>query len=161
MKRVLSLALACAVILPFAARAQGKTDFSGTWTLDAAKSDAPMGRGGRGGGRGGGAPAGPITITQTAGDLTQKRGEQTLTYKLDGSESKNQVQGRGGMQDVASKAHWDGAKLIIETTRDMGGMSITTKETRSLSADGKEMTVETAVSTPQGDINNKQVFTKS
>ncbi|MBZ5555849.1 MAG: hypothetical protein LAO77_01105 [Acidobacteriia bacterium] len=157
MKRVLSLALACAVILPFAARAQGKTDFSGTWTLDPSKSDAPMGRGGRGGG----AAAGPITITQTASQLTQKRGEQTLTYTLDGSESKNQVQGRGGMQDVTSKAHWDGAKLIVETTRDMGGMSITTKETRSLSADGKEMTIENAISTPQGDLNTKQVFTKS
>ncbi|MBI3400238.1 MAG: hypothetical protein HY048_02360 [Acidobacteria bacterium] len=157
MKRVLSFALACAVILPFAARAQGKTDFSGTWTLDPAKSDAPMGRGGRGGA----VPAGPITMSQTASDLTQKRGEQTLTYKLDGSESKNQMQGRGGMQDVSSKAHWEGATLIIETVRDFGGMSITTKETRSLSADGKEMTVETAVSTPQGDINTKQVFTKS
>jgi hypothetical protein len=35
MKRAFSFVLACAVILPFAARAQGKTDFSGTWTLDA------------------------------------------------------------------------------------------------------------------------------
>jgi len=157
MKRAFSFVLACAVILPFAARAQGKTDFSGTWTLDAARSDAPMGRGGRGGG----APAGPVTITQTAGELTQKRGEQSLTYKLDGSESKNQTQGRGGMQEVVSKAHWDGAKLIIETSRDMGGMSITTRETRSLSADGKEMTIENAISTPQGDLNTKQVFTKS
>jgi hypothetical protein len=34
-------------------------------------------------------------------------------------------------------------------------------DTGRLSAHGKEMTVETAVSTPQGDINNKQVFTKS
>ena len=34
---------------PFAAHAQGKPDFSGTWTLDTAKSDpAPQGRGGGG-----------------------------------------------------------------------------------------------------------------
>lgn len=147
MKRVILLAIMGAVILPFAARAQGKADLSGTWTLDASKSDAPMGRGGRGG------PAGPIEIKQTATTITIG----PATYKLDGSESVNE--GRGGQ--MKSKAHWDGAKLVIETTRDMQGMTMTSKEVRSLSADGKEMTVEIAISTPQGDRNQKQVFTKS
>jgi hypothetical protein len=155
MKHVLAMAFATAVILPFTARAQGKTDFSGTWTLDAARSDAPQGRGGRGGG------TGPVTITQDANTITIKRGEQTLSYKLDGSESTNQVTGRGGVQEVKSKARLEGGKLIVESTRDFQGMSITTKETRSLSADGKEMTVETAIAAPQGEMNNKQVFTKS
>src|SRR5262245_15651186 len=156
MKKALFLALAAAIVLPFTARAQAKPDFSGTWTLDASKSDAPMGRGGRGGGA-----AGPMTITQDAGSLTQKRGEQTLVYKLDGSESSNEVQGRGGTQTVKSKAHFDGSKLIIETTREIQGFSLTTKEERSLSADGKEMTIRTTASTPQGDVDNKQVYTKS
>lgn len=155
MRRTLFLALAAAVILPFSARAQSKPDFSGTWTLDATKSDAPMGRGGRGG------AAGPITITQDAGTLTQKRGEQTLTYKLDGSENANEVTGRGGTQTVMSTAKWDGGKLVIESTREIQGFSISTREERSLSADGKEMTIQTTASTPQGDIDNKQVFTKS
>ena len=150
MRRVLLLAMLGAVILPFAARAQSKADLSGTWTLDAARSDAPMGRGGRGG-RGG--AAGPIELKQTATTITIG----PATYKLDGSESVNE--GRGGA--ATSKAHWDGMKLVIETTRDMQGMTITSKEVRSLSADGKEMTVETAISTPQGDRNQKQVFTKS
>jgi len=154
MRRAFFLFLAAAVVLPFTARAQAKPDFSGTWTLDTAKSDAPMGRGGRGG-----AP-GPITITQDASTLTQKRGEQTLAYKLDGSESSNEVQGRGGAQTVKAKAHWEGSKLIIESTREIQGFSLTTKEERSLSADGKEMTVHTTASTPQGDIDNKQVYTK-
>jgi len=154
MKRVLLLAFAAAVVLPFAVRAQSKPDFSGTWTLDASKSDAPMGRGGRGG------AAGPMTIAQDANSLTQKRGEQTLVYKLDGSESSNEVTGRGGTQTVKSKAKWDGAKLVIESTREIQGFSLTTKEERTLSADGKEMTIQTTASTPQGDINNKQVFTK-
>jgi hypothetical protein len=56
---------------------------------------------------------------------------------------------------------WDGAKLVIETTRDFQGMAITQKETRSMSADGKEMTVEQAISTPQGERSTKQVFTKT
>src|SRR5882762_4668029 len=60
MKRVLLLAMATAVVLPFHARAQAKPDFSGTWTLDTAKSDpAPQGRGGGGGG------AGSVTIETT------------------------------------------------------------------------------------------------
>ena len=50
---------------------------------------------------------------------------------------------------------------MIDGAREVQGFAITTKEVRSLSADGKEMTVETAISTPQGDINQKQVFTKS
>ena len=149
MRRALQLAVMAAVILPFAARAQTKADFSGTWTLDTSKSDAPQGRGGRG-------PAGPVTIKQTANEIVIG----TATYKLDGSESTNEMMGRGGPQQVKSKAHWDGAKLVIESTRDFQGMSITQKETRSLSADGKEMTVEQTTSTPQGERNTKQVFTK-
>jgi hypothetical protein len=161
MKRVLVLAAMTAVVLPFVARAQGKPDFSGSWTLDASRSDAPVGRGGRGGGA-----AGPVTLTikQTAAELTieTRRADQsqTATYKLDGSENKNEVMGRGGAQTVVSKAHWDGAKLVIDAVREVQGFAIATKEVRSLSADAKEMTVETAISTPQGDLNQKQVFTK-
>jgi hypothetical protein len=145
MRRLVLLAFAVAVVLPFSARAQMKTDFSGTWTLDASKSDAPGGRGGRG-------PQGPVTIKQTATDIAIG----SATYKLDGSESVNQMQGRGGMMEAKSKTHWDGAKLVIETTRDMGGNMVTSTETRSLSADGKEMTVETSFN----GNTRKAVFTK-
>ena len=156
MRRVLLMAMLAAVIIPFAARAQTKTDFSGTWTLDAAKSDPPpQGRGGGGGG--GRGAAGPVEIKQTAAEITIGQ----ATYRLDGSESKNEVMGRGGAQTVVSKAHWDGAKLVIEGTREIQGFVITTKDVRSLSADGKEMTVQTAISTPQGDQNRKTVYTKS
>jgi hypothetical protein len=140
--------------MPIVAQAQAKPDFSGTWTLDAARSEAPVGRGGRGGGRG---PAGPVTIKQSATEITIGM----ATYKLDGSESTNQVQGRGGMQDVKSKARWDGATLVIETTRDFGGNTITTRDVRTLGAGGKEMTVQTTASTPQGEQSFKQIYTKS
>jgi hypothetical protein len=154
MKRVLSLALAAALVVPFIAQAQAKPDFSGTWTLDAAKSDpAPAGRGGGGGGRGGGA-AGPVTIKQSATDITIGMN----TFKLDGSET--EIQGRGGVQKA--KATWDGAKLVITTNIDMQGTAITSTAVRSLSADGKEMTVETTTTggpAPAG--TRKQVYTKS
>ena len=89
-----------------------KTDFSGTWALDAEASGAPAGGapaggapggggggGGRGGGRGGGLGQGGM-VKQTATELTVERqvGENkvTATYKLDGTESKNSMMGRGG-----------------------------------------------------------------
>src|SRR6266498_3050461 len=111
MRRVMLLALMTAVVLPFSARAQTKPDFTGTWTLDTAKSDpAPQGRGGGGGGGGG-----ALTIKQSATELSitseGRGGPQTLTYKLDGSESTNQVMGRGGAQSVKSVAKWDGSSL--------------------------------------------------
>jgi hypothetical protein len=143
MKRVLLLAATMAVILPFVAHAQGKPDFSGTWTLDTAKSDpAPAGRGGGGGG------AATLTIKQTGTELSimseGRQGPQTMTYKLDGSESK-----------------WDGSSLVIETTREFNGMSITSKEVRKLDNGGKEMQVETTAQTPNGEQKRKVVYTKS
>ena len=160
MRRVLLTAMAVAVVIPFAARAQSKPDFSGTWTLDAAKSDpAPQGRGG-----GGGMGAGSVTIKQTGTELAVtsegRQGPQTMTYKLDGSESSNEVMGRGGAQTVKSKAKWDGATLVIDTTRDFQGMSITTHEVRRLDSSGKEMVVETTAQTPQGEQKRKVVYTK-
>jgi hypothetical protein len=161
MKRVLLLALVAALAMPYAAFAQGKPNFAGTWTLDAAKSDPPPARGGGaggGGGRGGGGAGGgggrgggnTVTITQTATEITI--GMQT--YKLDGSETEVQM-GRGGA--AKAKAAWEGNNLVITTNIDAGGQAITQKATRSLSADGKEMTVVT--DGPQG--SRKQVYTKS
>src|SRR4030095_3219254 len=122
MRRVLLTAMVAAVTIPFTARAQSKPDFSGTWTLDTAKSDpAPQGRGG------GGMGAGSVTIKQTGTELAVtsegRQGPQTMTYKLDGSGSFHEGVGRGGAQTVKSKAKWDGASLVVETTRDFNGMT--------------------------------------
>jgi hypothetical protein len=159
MKQLVALTMMAALVIPFPVQAQAKPDFSGTWTLDPQRSTLPQGRGGRGGGgRGGGrGMAGPIVIKQTASEIVIG----DAAYKLDGSESVNQVQGRGGMQQVTSKARWDGAKLVIESTREIQGFSIGTKEVRSLDAGGKEMVVEMTTSTPQGDLASKLIYTKS
>jgi hypothetical protein len=161
MKRILLLATIVAVIFPFVGHAQSKPDFSGTWTLDTAKSDpAPQGRGG-----GGGGGAATLTIKQTGTELSimseGRQGPQTLTYKLDGSESTNQMMGRGGATPAKSTAKWDGSSLVIETTRDFNGMSITTKEVRTLDSGGKAMQVETTAQTPNGEQKRKVVYTKS
>ena len=163
MRRVLLLVLALALAMPIAARAQAKPDFSGTWTMNAEKSDPPPQRGGGGGGGGGRGPGGPITIKQTATELSitseGRQGPQTLTYKLDGSVSTNP--GRGGME-VKSTAKWDGSTLVIETAQDMGGTPVTIVAKRRLDNGGKSMIVETTTTGgPNGPTTRKVVYDKS
>jgi hypothetical protein len=156
MKRVAVLALAAATVIPFTARAQSKPDFSGTWTMDAAKSDpAPQGRGGGGGGS--------RTIKQSATELsvtTEGRGgPQTMVYKLDGSASTNKVMGRGGEQEVKSMAKWDGSSLVIETTRDFQGTAFKTTDVYKM--DGATMVVESTTPSMQGgETKRKTVWNK-
>lgn len=168
MRRLCLLLMVLALAYPIGTWAQAKPDFSGTWTLDAARSDAPVGRGGGGAGRGGGGGMGglvTLTIKQTPSELTIEtmRGQntQTATYKLDGSESTN-PSGRGG--EAKSKTHWEGATLVTEQTQTVNGpngeMTITSKIVRSLGADGKEMTVVATLNGPQGERTTKQIYTK-
>jgi hypothetical protein len=141
MKSVLLAAMVLA-LATWDVQAQARPDFSGTWVLDAAKSD--QGAAGRG-------PAGPVVIKQTATEITVG----AITVKFDGTPA--EFQGRGGAtQKVTAK--WDGNRLVSTITGDFLGQAYTTTQTRSLSADGKVMTVENRGA--QGGIT-KQVFTKA
>ena len=170
MKHALMAALVFSIALPTAVMAQAKTDFAGTWTFDEAKSDpAPAraggggGGGGRGGGRMGGAPATAMTIKQTAGELTLDRttaqGAQTVVLKLDGSESTNTI----GMGPAASKAVWDGARLVVTTTQTVQGRGgeITINSKEIYSVQGNVLTIETTRTTPAGEQTRKLIYTKS
>ena len=121
-----------------------KPDFSGTWTPDAAAAPAAPAGGGGGGQRGGGM-GGPMTVKQTATELTIERtmGENktTATYKLDGTESVNKMMGRGGEMETKSTAKWDGSKLVISTQRPgQDGAMMTQTQTWSL--EGGNLTIE-------------------
>ena len=177
MKRILIIGVALAVLvaLPAAGWAQGKTNFSGSWTFDQAKSDQPPARGRRGGGGGGGGRGGgagvatELTITQTPTQITIERalgpaGTTAAVYKIDGSESTNAL---GDVFLSRSKVSWDGAKLVIATVKDMGQgpngmMSEDLKEVYSL--DGVVLTVVATThntpSPPNGDQTRKLVYNK-
>lgn len=150
MKRLTLFVAVIALTVAGLAYAQAKPDFSGTWTLDASKSDQMGGPGG-GGGRGPGM-GGPMTIKQTEAELQITRGPMTQTYKLDGSESVNAM----GQMQAKSVAKVDGDKLVVKTTRETPGGPMETTATYSLGADGKELTVVT--STPRGE--RKMVYTR-
>ena len=161
--RNLTVAALLASVVVSPAAAQDKTNFSGNWKVNAAKSD-PMGGMGGGGG-GGGMAAAVVTITQNAGKLVieTKRGDQVTTaaYNLDGSESVNTGM-RGGMSK--SKVSWDGHSLVIASEGSFNGPSgaitFTSNEVRSLSADGETMTVVRTSHMPSGDMTRKTVYEK-
>src|SRR4030095_2295929 len=101
---------------------------------------------GRGGGRGGrGAPGHGAPLKQTAQNIVIERtmGENTVTttYKLDGTESKNTMTGRGGQSvEQVSTAKWDGNALVITTKADMGNGPQET--TQKWTVSGSTLTVE-------------------
>jgi len=174
---IVGVALAALVALPSIGWAQAKTNYSGTWTFDAGKSDPPpaRGRGGRGGGRGGGGgvPA-SLTITQTPTQITIDRAmpagpmapgaTTSAVYRLDGSESTNAL---GDVFLSKSKVSWDGANLVITTVKDMGlgpngQMSEDLKEVFSLDGGVLSLTT-TARNTPSpagSEQTRKLVYTK-
>ena len=131
------------VVAATVAQAQAP-NFSGTWAQVVDPNAAPTG--GRGGGGGGLGQGG--TITQDAKTLTITRttqnGEVKVVYNLDGSESKNMMQGRGGQVEQVSKATWDGAKLVITTNFQMGENAVTRTESYTLDASGQLVVSTTA-----------------
>lgn len=136
-QRVTVATVAFVVAIAASAFAQ-KPDFSGNWKLDEQASDLG-GRGGRG------MMGTPMTVKHSGDTLTIERtlndNKITQTYKLDGSESTNQMMGRGGQTvDAKSVAKWDGSKLVITTKREMGGNVIETTETWTV--DGSTLTIE-------------------
>jgi hypothetical protein len=146
---MLATATAFVLALTVGSYAQSRPDFSGKWVMDPPPAADAGGGGGRGGGRGGGGgggnPFGPeFTAKQDAKTLTVTRmqGDQTvtMTFNLDGSESKNMVAGRGGQQEQVSKASWDGNRLVIVTSVNFGGNAV--EQRRVLSMEGANLVIE-------------------
>jgi hypothetical protein len=148
-------------ILLFAATlvAQATPNFSGTWTLDASKSDfGPM--------------PGPESIVMVIDhkepalkvNVTQKSqmGDATTdsNYTTDGKDNVNKMRGPAGEQDIKSTTKWNGKSLTTARTIEAQGMSIGIDEAWDLSTDGKIMTVSREIKTPQGNFATKMVFNK-
>ena len=155
MKRARIGILATAVLAVATMAFAQKADFSGTWAPEVDPA-APAGTGG--GGRG--MMAGPITVKQTADALVVERtaGENKIvsTYKLDGSESVNTMQGRGGPVEVKSTAKWDGSKLVI-TSKRPGQDGAIVESTATWSVTGGVLTIENA----GGRGPSKQTYKKT
>ena len=180
----LQITLSAMIILAFLAMSltlngqAGKADFTGTWALNAEKSDMgggpggppqgqpPQGQGQRMGGFGGGnftatQEANLLTVTRTR---TNQNGESVTTtskYTLDGKESINTT-GRGESKSTATWAA-DGNTLKIATSRtfDMGGESRTMNSTEEWTlTDAKTLTIKSMMNTPNGERTTAMVYDK-
>ena len=153
------LASAALLALTLTTASQGLPNFSGTWSLDPAKSDfGPM--------------PGPESVVMVIDhkepvlkvNVTQKSqmGEATnaSSYTTDGKDNMNKMRGPAGEQDVKSTTKWQGKMLDTKRTIEAQGMSIDIDETWDLSADGKVLTVTRTLNTPQGAFNTKMVLNK-
>lgn len=148
-----------------------KADFSGTWTLDASKSE--------------GLPPGTIStmiVTQT-GDRVEVEtklkigaGEERTVkdvFVLDGKETDFNpplIGGSGNSPKIkkakrtskwtASENGFDSAEETIVNAPDGGEDTIKAERHWSLSADGKTLTIEAIVQNPNGSSKIKRVFVK-
>ena len=85
--------------------------------------------------------------------MTQDEGQGVATmsnYTLDGKESTN----RTAQMTTKSKTKWEGVALVTDITRSMdagrNNFEMKSHEVRSLSDDGRTMTVRTTADTPRG-----------
>lgn len=152
------------------------TSFGGTWNLDVAKSKL---------GERNTIESQTMTVTQTDKDIkietsTKRKapsdgggrpgggmmggGDMPTTYALDGKETKTEVQGPMGAMPVTLKAKFDAGKLSLSRSSTfsgpMGEVTMTTKESWELSADGNTLTVNTTRTTMRGDETTTKVFAK-
>jgi len=135
------------------------------------------GGGGRSGGGGGGRGAlgdvyqenDRITLAQTDDGLivTNEGAGRMTRYSFDGKETNNPGPGDS---KVKSKAHWDGAALVVESTitvtvprnGDIGGgdLSVDNRQIWSLTPEGM-LRLESRTKAPRGTTTTTVTFTRS
>jgi hypothetical protein len=140
---------------PLTAADPAKPNFSGEWKMNADKSDF-------------GQLPRPLAyqrniehkdpvIRMVARQSTQM-GEQTVvsTMRSDGVQTTNPS--RTG--DTKTTGRWLGRDIELTTTKQVEGGEAVTRETWSLSADGKTLTSTTHLKTPRGELDVKMVLDK-
>ncbi|MEK6320623.1 MAG: hypothetical protein AABN33_02955 [Acidobacteriota bacterium] len=167
MKRSLVfLSLCCVLMVGFWSVSAAPTDFSGTWSLDKAKSEGLQGRMAN--------VDQTWVVTQDAKTLTvdksfsgseQPMPSQKSTYNLDGSETSMEMTGRMPGK-AALKAKWQGDGKILElssvlkTNVQGNDVTITATEHWELADGGKTLKVHREQESPQGKRETKLTFAK-
>jgi len=150
--RILAIVLAAALS---AGLAMAKPNFSGEWKMDAAKSDyGPM-------------PA-PDSLSmkikheepsvEIEHHQAGAQGELKADYKYttDGKECVNTVRNN----ELKSTVNWDGDALIVKTKVNFQGNDVTLDDKWTLAEDGKTLTIDRQISSPQGELTMKTVLVK-
>jgi hypothetical protein len=155
MIRKIALTTLLVVLASVSVFAQQKTDFSGTWKLNVAKSDF---------GVLGGPTSRTDVITHKEPSLTdsvtaegaQGKIQYTTSYTTDGKEAVNKV----GEREITSTLKWVGNDLVFTSKLMYNDMPVTGGSTWVLSPDGKTLTVTAHFTSSMGDADQKFVFEK-
>ncbi len=145
MASLLLVACVSAVVVAQGPGARGRPDFSGTWSMDQERSESPSQN-----------PAAvatePVTVivTQTDQTVTIETTRGTLKSRVSYVFSATPVLPATGTGAPVGRASFDGDTLILEGTRVIRGQTVSTRESRTLSADGAEMTVDTVLQVQHG-----------
>lgn len=151
----LIFAIPAMILLGAAGQAFAKPNFTGDWKLNADKSNfGPI------------PPPTSMTLNIEHSDpnlkiLTKQSGAQgdmeyEAKYTTDGKESVNKF----GEAEAKSVVNWDGDALVNDTKLSFNGNEITIKSKWTLSEDGKTLTNNAHLVSPQGELDMTQVFEK-
>ena len=139
MNRILSIALSVLALCAAGAAAQDKPDFTGTWNIVGSAPDQLT-------------PS-QIVVAKDATlltvTITGQMGEFKTTYKLDGTAGSSPLEFGGNTMDRTTKMAWNGNKLTLTATGDMGNGPFEVKSVVSPGPDGT-MIVETTFPDFQG-----------
>jgi hypothetical protein len=141
----LALAFLSSVVMLGPVVDQTQPDFTGTWTMDVARSGSPTHEG----------FVGPVvwTIHQSpkAFVLDRKHGEKSLAFTYVWQDIAADVSRDATVSPSGDhRASWDGSRLVIHTLQAIQGKTVTTRETLSLTGDGRELTVERVLEVEHG-----------
>jgi hypothetical protein len=133
-------AIICVVSLgSIGSAAQSGPDFSGTWSMDLARSEAAAQ----------GTPIGPVTVA-----IRQAPGEVRIETTRDGRTESVRYLPASAKATAAGELlgafRWEGQKLITTLVTDINKQAITVEEVRSLNPGGREMTVEVSLVVEHG-----------
>jgi len=149
MKRAIATAWLAAAVVVIEIAAQAPPNLSGTWR----PQDAMSGQ------------ANPFefTISQTPDSVTIRtplNNPDSVTMKLNGEETRTLVGGgqRGPSATVASRAAWEGSKLVV-TSAVSGGRGGPSSAKQVYSLNGDTLTLETSNSLPDGSTTPARTAT--
>ena len=164
MKSILLASSALSLLFPCVLAAQTRPDFSGTWRMDASRSESAM--------QADAVKTMTLVIRQSPSEITIEtttdRGKTTETYRLNPNignvTAKTEIATEktpsatektgSGMEKTGGTtektARWQGDALVTDVVRDVRGQSVTAQQSRRLTASGNEMIVESIVEVQHG-----------
>ncbi len=153
----LTLSILLPVLLLFSS-GQARPDFSGQWAVDPERSSNAASLGVR------------VVIRQTDDSLSLVRGEgdaaTVISYKLDGSVSKNQTKSSifkdGRPVDIvtSSAATWQGRQLRVETTSPSNDGKSTSQTIRIIELESRDVLKVSTTTNSPGAIPKTVTFYK-